>query len=263
MPACQECGTTRPLVYTDHVNRRFVCGPCHAEIVDGKRTPKERKMSTTETFDFADAQSSALVATDGAKELAPTILAFRVTDEPSREHAISLARGFKEMRERLEDERDAGTKPLLGVVDRIRGWFRRPIEDFAAMEKHLKAEVGRYRDELAERQRKALTEAQSHVEVERAVAVLTPKVAGEGSRTTWKAEVVTHPSATFAAIEALVAALPPSEIAAALADALSNRLPDAYIAIDQVLLNKQAVAMKEKFNVPGAKAVKTTAVVLK
>ena len=196
-----------------------------------------------------------------------------VIDSPTMyEVAADELKTIKGRYKQLEEQRKAITQPMDAAKKQVMELFKKPLEQLEQAEKILKAsmldyqqataraaaEAQRKLDEAAAAERARMAEAAKTAEqtgdVGAAIAMqaaaemvvaptiqTTPaKVAGISTTVRWSAEVVSK--ADF------------------LRHALANpELLDA-VEISQPFLNKLAVAMKDKLNLPGIKAVATESI---
>lgn len=162
-----------------------------------------------------------------ALEKARQVAAFVQANTPaSASAAMSEADHIRDLLKQAETERDTIAKPLRAIVNaHAKKW--KPSIDL--LEQCRRLRVKQAQDmQAAERaeQAKALQAATSPAEVEQAVAVLAPKVAGLVEVSHWSAEIVDE-----------------------------TKIPREYWLIDTQRLNREARERKEAFSVPGVRAV--------
>lgn len=182
-------------------------------------------------FDFATAHTDATNALAGTQQMQSQFL-IAIDSTERAEWANKIAKQVRTYKQQLEAQRDSGIRPLLEVVETIRGWFRDPIAGCEQVYRHLTEGVAAFLVAERTRQTNAVREATSQTEIAAVVAALAPKPAGTSERTYWHAEVVD-----------------------------ASKLPPEYLLPDITRLNKEARELKERFAVPGAKAVPEVRVV--
>ncbi|MBK6920535.1 MAG: hypothetical protein IPH07_24255 [Deltaproteobacteria bacterium] len=187
-----------------------------------------------ETTDLAPARASADAATTGAAQLS-SLLAVEIT--PDRvEWANATAKQVRAYRKALEDEEKSGTKPLLAVVDKIRGWFRDPKAVCDQVYTHLTKGVERCIEEGRREQMRLAAAAAAtgagHAEIQRAVEAAVQKPTGSKTVTYYSARVTD-----------------------------ASKVPAQFWMINQQALDAHARAVKDAFNVPGVELVRDTRVV--
>lgn len=227
-----------------------------------------------ETTDLAPARASADAATTGAAQLS-SLLAVEIT--PDRvEWANATAKQVRAYRKALEDEEKSGTKPLLAVVDKIRGWFRDPKAVCDQVYTHLTKGVERCIEEGRREQMRLAAAAAAtgagHAEIQRAVEAAVQKPTGSKTVTYYSAKVTVPPAATIASLATLRETMRVHceqrhrnddllrLMLVQLQDLLAF-LPVEFVTINQQALDAHARATKDAFDVPGVELVRDTRVV--
>lgn len=227
---CQRCDVAA-LYYRDTTNHKYLCRPCWDGLLEGEAMTSKKN---NDTFDLDTPAAAASTALATANELAPTLLALRVTTPAEAQFATDVAHQVRETKRGLEAERDAAVKPLNAVVKKIRGWFKPAIERLEEIEGHLRVEIMRHRQALEAAQAAALATATTHAEVAQAVAVLAPKPVGLSERTAWKWEV---------------------------ADAAA--IPAEYYVLDTARIDREVRASKDQTTIPGIRVIREAVAVLR
>jgi len=182
--------------------------------------------------DLTPHQQAAATALENANTIALKLTDFRVTSAASAQYAADVLTELVHRRKALETERDSVAKPLRAAARKISDWFKRPIEQYAQIETHMRNQIKAHNDQQAAQARAALVEAKTSEEITAAVAVVAPKPQGVHFRDHWSARV-TDP----------------------------DKLPREFWAINQSMLDALARAQKEDFSVPGCEVVRDRRVV--
>lgn len=193
--------------------------------------------------------------------------AYKIDSPEMYQAAGDELKHIKAKAKELDETRKSLTKPIDEAKARIMDFFRQPLDFLSKAESIIKGSMLTYqneqerirREEEARRQeiaRKEQERLQKRAEkaaekgqtekaealLETANAIPTPivapamqKVSGIATKTTWKAEVVDK----MALIKAVAA----------------GQVPLSVLEVNQTVLNKMAVALKEELSYPGVKAV--------
>ena len=167
------------------------------------------------------AQAQAFV-----NDLAVKCDALQVTTDAEAETAAQIAHALiaqehafaaqLEPFKRIKAEAEAGAKPWRACVNVIKD-----------TKTGIRLKIEAYRNRQRAEQTRQLAEATTQAEVKQAVEVLAPKPAGVSEREDWAIEIVDE-----------------------------TQIPREYWAIDTARLQREARALKDKFNVPGVKAIR-------
>lgn len=212
-------------------------------------TPEAEKLAT---------QSSGMLA---------VAQAFKIDSPEMYDAAAVELKSIKAKAKELEETRKSLTKPIDEAKAKIMDFFCQPLDFLAKAESAIKGSMLTYqneqerlrreeearRQEIARREQEKLQKraekaaekgqtekAEALMETAQAIPtpIVTPtiqKVAGIATKTTWKAEVTDK----MALIKAVAA----------------GQVPMSVLDVNQTVLNKMAVALKEELNYPGVKAV--------
>ena len=91
-----------------------------------------------------------------SQKLFAEVLSLTVTSEEDCEQVADFIRQIKAQNKALEERKQSVTKPLLKVVEEIRGWFRPAQEWLTKAEGVLKGKLSAYRTEVDQRNQEAL-----------------------------------------------------------------------------------------------------------
>ena len=91
-----------------------------------------------------------------SQKLFEEVLSLTVTSEEDCEQVADFIRQIKAQNKALEERKQSVTKPLLKVVEEIRGWFRPAQEWLTKAEGVLKGKLSAYRTEVDQRNQEAL-----------------------------------------------------------------------------------------------------------
>jgi hypothetical protein len=181
------------------------------------------------------AHETAIAAAAGANQLSTSLLAVPVTPA-NMQWATDTAKQVRDYRKQLENQMAAGVKPLLGVVETIRGWFRDPLAVCDQVYAHLTGGVAAVMQAERAAQRLALEAAAAsgagQEEIKRAVDAAAPRPSGTRETTYYSARVLD-----------------------------AAKVPAMFRVIDQKALDAHARATKEAFAVDGCELVRDTRVV--
>lgn len=110
-------------------------------------------MPTIQIKDEAEVQALVKAAEDSKA----SVLAFKVTDEPSHANGADILRHLNALRDRIEADRTGVTGPLHGVIATVNSWFKPATIAIDEGVAHVKGEIARYvRDVNASRAAQAI-----------------------------------------------------------------------------------------------------------
>lgn len=130
------------------------------------------------------------------QEILDVARSLTVTDEESFEAVTGFLREIKAQYKALDARKQSVTKPLLAVVEEVRGWFRPAQTLLQQTEQHLKQLILQYRTEVERRNAEAmrqLAEAADRQDLAAVAAVKfadAPRAKGVSVRETWDWRVV-------------------------------------------------------------------------
>lgn len=136
------------------------------------------------------------------EELVRAFEDLKITSEEDCRQVTDFIRKVKAENKALEERKQNVTRPLMGVVEEVRGWFRPAQNWLSQAEAVLKQKLADYRAEVDRKNQAAmaLLAAAAEQKDTRALAVATqqfvetPQVKGLGMRTVWDWKLV-DPSA--------------------------------------------------------------------
>ena len=120
--------------------------------------------------------------------------ALTVTTGADADRAIAWARQLREVRKRIEQERDALAKPLRELAAAISKRWKPAIDMYEAAERALRAAITTFEDTKAQAAQAALEGAVDREQIDAAVAIIAPVTQGAYQSTRWHAEVTDLPA---------------------------------------------------------------------
>jgi hypothetical protein len=93
---------------------------------------------------------------ESSRQLFEEVQALTIASEEDCENVTDFIRQIKAQNKALEERKQSVTKPLLKVVEEIRGWFRPAQEWLTKAEGTLKGKLSAYRTEVDQKNQEAL-----------------------------------------------------------------------------------------------------------